>query len=87
MTEPSDAVIQALHLEIMKASEVVDKAAAEVKDLQGEMVVLRAELIMRGDRIRQLLEHTEAVVEENRLLRRQLADLRYQYRRDFNGDL
>ena len=33
MTEPSDAVIQALHLEIMKASEVVDKAAAEVKDL------------------------------------------------------
>jgi hypothetical protein len=80
-------VIQALHLEIMKASEVVDKAAAEVKDLQGEMVVLRAELIMRGDRIRQLLEHTEAVAEENRLLRRQLADLRYQYRRDFNGDL
>jgi len=87
MTEPSDAVIRQLHLEIMKASESVDKAAAEVKDLQGEMVVLRAELIMRGDRIRELLEHTEAVAEENRLLRRQLADLRYQYRRDFNGDL
>ena len=87
MTEPSDAVIQALHLEIMKASEVVDKAAAEVKDLQGEMVVLRAELIMRGDRIRELLEYTEAVAEESRLLRRQLADLRYQYRRDFEADL
>jgi len=87
MTEPSDAVIQALPMEIMKASESVDKAAAEVKDLQGEMVVLRAELIMRGDRIRKLLEYTEAVAEENRALRRQLADLRYQYRRDFNGDL
>ena len=87
MTEPSDAVIRQLHLEIRKASETVDKAASEVKDLQGEMVVLRAELIMRGDRIRQLLEHTEAVAEENRILRRQLADLRYQYRRDFNGDL
>jgi hypothetical protein len=87
MTEPNDAVLRQLHLEIMKASERVDETAAMLKDLQGEMVVLKAELVLRGDRIRELLEHNELLAEENRLLRRQLADARYEMRRMHNGDL
>ena len=48
-----------------EASEAVDK-------LQDEMVVLRAKVIRRGDRLFVQFEYQEAVAEENRQLTRQM---------------
>ena len=83
----NDHIIQQLHQEISRAADSMSQVSQELKDIQGEMIVLKSELILRGDRIRELLEHQELLVNENNALRRQLADLRYQYQRDFQGDL
>jgi len=87
MSNPSDYIIQQLHVEISKAADSMSQVSQELKDIQGEMIVLKSELILRGDRICQLLMHQELLAEENNALRRQLADLRYRYQRDFQGDL
>ena len=83
----NDWIIQQLHQEISKASDSMSQLSEELKTIQGEMIVLKSELMLRGDRIRQLLEHQELLTAENNSLRRRLADLRYQYQRDFQGDL
>jgi len=83
----NDWIIQQLHQEISKAADSMSQVSQELKDIQGEVMVLRAELILRGDRIRQLLEHQDLLTAENNSLRRRLADLRFQYQRDFRGDL
>jgi regulator of replication initiation timing len=87
MTEPSEHIIQQLHIEIMRASEIVNQTAAEVKDMQGELVVLKAELAARGDKIRELMEWNDLLAEENRQLRRRLSDANFELRRMHNGDL
>jgi len=83
----NDWIIQQLHQEISKAADSMSQVSEELKTIQGEMIVLKSELMLRGDRIRQLLEHQELLTAENNSLRRRLADLRYQYQRDFQGDL
>lgn len=87
MTENNDPMVNQLHREISRASDAMVAATAEIKNLQGDNAILRAELAIARDEIRRLLEHHELLVGENNTLRRQLSDIRYQYRRDFNGDL
>jgi len=83
----SDYIIQQLHQEISKASDSMSQLSQELKEIEGEVILLKLQLSLRGDEIRRLLEHQELLTAENNSLRRKLADLRYQYQRDFQGDL
>jgi len=87
MTENNDSVINQLIGDIAKAADNLFWAHEEIKNLQGQLAVLRAELVVSRDEIRRLLEHHELLTAENNVLRRRLSDLRYQYQRDFQGDL